>query len=747
MLSSDKGKDNVRVVVSMNQATAVMRTELVRNLTYMVTFGLMSLLMGAIQFQIPGVQGGATDLRELAVLASVLYLTHWVYGLGVALLTAFGTPADGSFLSTFAMHACGVVAAWFFFHEARVRLRNEILFGLVTLVFVVVYYVAIVLPVMAVTNVLAGLVETTVLQTYRSIVHATRFEIAVTAATTTLFAVAYRQHVHLRRQAYELREAHDNIQQSEERYRQLSDLTMEGILRHHRGVAVDLNQSFARMFGYSRDEIIGQDVIELLIPEAYHELIQEKLKLQYTGPYEVEAIRKDGSRFVMEIESRETGPNSPRVAATRDVTERKRAEEALQTRERYLACLSRISLWLLEHLNPDDVLGKAVELLGSTASVSRCFLVKNETVGDTVVGRARHQWCADTSVDGQDPCEHGEVAYASQSLERWAGGLASGKLIASPVSQLPEAERIFLEAEGVQSILIAPLIVTGEWYGFISFEDRITARIWQQELDLVRIAASEISGAIENAALLHEVQNHASQMADQVTERTAELEAANRELKTFTYSVSHDLRAPLRKLDGFSQILLAHHSEQLDEEATEYLRRIRAASQRMGRLIDDLLKLSQVAECELHRQHVDLSAIAGSIANELIHTSRGAELELVIADDLTAEADPGLLRQVMQNLLDNALKFTSKHSRPRIEVGATSIDRDLVYFVKDNGVGFENEHADKLFNVFQRLHSDSEYEGTGVGLATVQRIIERHGGRIWAESSIGEGATFYFTLS
>jgi PAS domain S-box-containing protein len=725
-----------------------MRTQLARNLTFMISFGLISLLMGAIQFQIPGVQGGATDLRELAVLASVLYLTNWVYGLGVALITAFGTPAGGSFFSTFATHACGVVAAWFFFREARARLRSELLFGLATFVFAGVYYIAIVLPVMAVTNAMAGLVEIgEILQTYCRLVHATQFEIAFTAVATTLYAVAYRLNEHLRRQTCELREAHDNVQQSEERYRQLSDLTIEGILRHHRGVAVDLNQSFAGMFGYSREEIIGQNVIELLIPEEYHALIQEKLELQYTGAYEVEGIRKDGSRFVLEIESRETGPGSPRVSATRDVTERKRAEEALQTRERYLACLSRISLWLLEHLNPDDVLGKAVELLGSTASVSRCSVVKNETVGDTVIGRARHQWCATLGVDGQDPCEHGEVAYERQGLERWVEDLAGGKLIASPVSQLPEAERTFLEDEGVQSILIAPLVVTGEWYGFISFEDRTTPRIWHQELDLVRIAAAEISSAIENAGLLHEVQNHASQLAERVTERTAELEAANLELKAFSYSVSHDLRAPLRRIDGFSRILLAHHSEQLDEEAMKHLSRIRVSSQRMGCLIDDLLKLSQLAGHELRRQHVDLSAMAGSIAKELIHASQEAEPELLIADDLTAEADRGLLRQVMQNLLDNALKFTSKKSRPRIEVGTTSINSELVYFVKDNGVGFENEYADKLFNVFYRLHSDKEYEGTGVGLATVQRIIERHGGRIWAESSLGEGATFYFTLS
>ena len=262
----------------------------------------------------------------------------------------------------------------------------------------------------------------------------------------------------------------------------------------------------------------------------------------------------------------------------------------------------------------------------------------------------------------------------------------------------------------------------------------------------MRIAASEIAGAIENAALLHKVQSHATQLADRVAERTAELEAANRELKTFSYSVSHDLRAPLRKIDGFSQILLAHHTEQLDEEAAEYLQRIRASSQRMGRLIDDLLKLSQVTGHELHRQHVDLSAMARSIANELIHTSHGTELELVIPDDLSAEADPGLLRQVMQNLLDNAIKFTPPGGE--ITLGSRLVDDHVVLSVQDNGSGIPEDQKQIMTDEFGRMSFEDAYEtalvqpGFGLGLAFCKLATDAMKGRIWVDSELGRGSTF-----
>ena len=234
-----------------------------------------------------------------------------------------------------------------------------------------------------------------------------------------------------------------------------------------------------------------------------------------------------------------------------------------------------------------------------------------------------------------------------------------------------------------------------------------------------------------------------------LAERTSEdLEEANEELESFSYSVSHDLRAPLRSIEGFSQILLEDYAEKLDEEGKNYLGRVRAASRRMALLIDDLLDLSKVSRSPLRRELVDLSAQAREITAELGKSQPRREAEFVIADGLTANGDARLLRLVLENLLGNAWKFTSREGRARIEFESTALEgRDRVYFVRDNGVGFDEAYAGKLFGAFQRLHGPEEFEGTGIGLATVQRIVRRHGGRVWAEGEVGKGATFFFTLS
>ena len=223
-------------------------------------------------------------------------------------------------------------------------------------------------------------------------------------------------------------------------------------------------------------------------------------------------------------------------------------------------------------------------------------------------------------------------------------------------------------------------------------------------------------------------------------------EAANKELEAFCYSVSHDLRAPLRSTDGFSRILLDEHRDQLDATARDYLQRIRKASQQMGRLIDDLLKLSRITRGELIRKTTDLSQLARTAAAELQATQADRVVEWHIAYDLVVQADPHLLRVVVDNLLGNAWKFTSKHPRAVIEVGAEQQNAERVFYVRDDGAGFDMAYVNKLFGAFQRLHSPREFEGTGIGLATVQRIIHRHGGRIWAQAAVEAGATIYFTL-
>ncbi len=223
-------------------------------------------------------------------------------------------------------------------------------------------------------------------------------------------------------------------------------------------------------------------------------------------------------------------------------------------------------------------------------------------------------------------------------------------------------------------------------------------------------------------------------------------EAASRELEAFAYSVSHDLRAPLRAMDGFSVALVEDYRDRLDGQALNYLERIRAASQRMAQLIDDLLQLSRVTRGEMRRGPVDLSALAQAVAAELREMQPERCVEFVVTDSVTAEGDARLLQLALRNLLANAWKFTSKHPIARIEFGSVRQDGRQVFYVRDDGAGFEMAYVDKLFGVFQRLHSAENFAGTGIGLATVQRIIQRHGGRVWAEGAPEEGATFYFTL-
>ena len=231
-----------------------------------------------------------------------------------------------------------------------------------------------------------------------------------------------------------------------------------------------------------------------------------------------------------------------------------------------------------------------------------------------------------------------------------------------------------------------------------------------------------------------------------VAERTAQLEAANKELESFNYSVSHDLRAPLRSIDGFSQALLEDYGAQLPEPARAYLQRVRAASQRMGQLIEDLLRLSRLSRAEMNLREVDLSAVAQAVADDLHKSQPQRQVEFRIAPGLSARADPTLVYALLQNLLDNAWKFTKWRSPALIEFGATADHAEPVFYVRDNGVGFDMAYAGKLFSPFQRLHSAHEFEGTGIGLAIVQRVVQRHGGRVWTEAAPDQGAAFYFTL-
>ena len=298
------------------------------------------------------------------------------------------------------------------------------------------------------------------------------------------------------------------------------------------------------------------------------------------------------------------------------------------------------------------------------------------------------------------------------------------RAISRPIAHLAEVARI-VSREKNYSVRAMPDDSRGELALLIEAFNEMLAQIQERDADL---------------------QKARDELEQRVEERTTQLAAINKELEAFSYSVSHDLRAPLRSIDGFSQALLEDYADKLDDSGKDHLQRVRSATQRMSRLIDDLLNLSRLTRGTMRREKLDLTVMAKAIAEDLQKTDATRQVEFLIAEGLSAEGDLQLLRAVMENLIGNAWKYTSKHERARIEFSRGQNNGQAAYFVRDDGAGFDPRFADRLFGAFQRLHGATEFPGTGVGLATVQRIIRRHGGEVWAEAEVEKGATFYFTL-
>ncbi len=310
-------------------------------------------------------------------------------------------------------------------------------------------------------------------------------------------------------------------------------------------------------------------------------------------------------------------------------------------------------------------------------------------------------------------------------------------------SSLPlSSHKDALLASGVRRYMAVPMIVGDRLIGALSFGGESNT-FPPEQVEIAREVAAQLAIAVAQARLHEQVKRQAEELEIRVRERTAELEAANRELESFSYSVSHDLRAPLRAIDGFGRMLEEDYAAKLDAEGLRLLAVIRESSHRMGALIESLLEFSRLGRKTLDRSAVDMAALAREVWAEL---GASATAQLTIGALPSANGDPALLRQVWINLLSNALKYSARQPSPRIEVAGKRSGADLVYRVSDNGAGFDMRYYDKLFRVFQRLHRENEFPGTGVGLAIVQRIITRHGGRVWAEAEVGKGAKFFFTL-
>jgi PAS domain S-box-containing protein len=516
------------------------------------------------------------------------------------------------------------------------------------------------------------------------------------------------------------------------------------------------NQHAAELLGWTPEEMIGKDWFALAVPEDVREERRRGFEalVASRGPIpsglDAVVVARDGtSRIVQWHVTMIGGADGATVASLcsgREVTEQRRAEgEIAQQKARFEVLADASRAFAEVGLDYGRLLNVIAERVAATIGDGATVSLLTED-GESIRSMA---------FAGHDP----ELAQAYRAMlaqpARRGEGMA-GRAIATNASVLlaevdPEQLALATASEwrdvvrrlNVHSLLVVPMRVRGAPIGSFSlFRNRPGHPYGPADEALVQDLADRAGLAVENARL------HAG-LERRVRERTAELEDTLGELESFSYSVSHDLRSPLRSIDGFSQAVLDDCADQLDEVGKSHLARVRAAARHMGLLIDALLNLSRVGRAELHRERVDVTALGRSVFARLREEHPRTGIECVVADGLVADADPKLLDLVLMNLLGNSWKFTGRQERARIELAQTPATGDgpAVFAVRDDGAGFETSRSDKLFGVFQRLHPAGEFEGTGIGLATVQRIVRRHGGRVWAEGAVGQGATFFFTLA
>ncbi len=519
------------------------------------------------------------------------------------------------------------------------------------------------------------------------------------------------------------------------------------------------NQAFERLTGLTRREVLGQRIDILFPPEkrqASLDLIYAASAGQRWETVEIEILHTSGETHTVLWNSAPIfSPDGKAVLATiaqgQDISERKRAEEALRQRNRVLAALQQTSLDLLAQLDLntllENIILRANELIGTDSGF--VDLVDPESGGllpqigiGALVESTKFQVKPGEGLAGV-VWQTGKPLVV-EDYDAWPGRIAA------------------FSKNSLYSLAGVPLIAGGKVIGVLGLGHSCQSRKrfdpealeWMGEF--ARLAAI----AIENARLYakaqrelaartqaeREVQEFNASLERRVAERTHQLQASNRELEAFAYSVSHDLRAPLRGIDGWSLALLEDYSDALDEQGRNYLKRVRGEAQRMGQLIDDLLQLSRVTRLEMQYEPIDLSRLARQIAARLKENYQPRTISISVARGLTVRGDSRLLEVVLYNLLDNACKFTSRQEKAEIVFGKKEVNGQSVFYVRDNGVGFDMAIAQNLFGPFQRLHKVSDFPGNGIGLATVQRILQRHGGRIWAEAEKDRGAVFYFTI-
>jgi signal transduction histidine kinase len=415
--------------------------------------------------------------------------------------------------------------------------------------------------------------------------------------------------------------------------------------------------------------------------------------------------------------------------------ERAQAREALARQAERLRILHEIDRAIIAEQAPEAVAAAAIQPLRELLGVPRAIVNLFD------LGAGEVEWLA---AAGRHRTHIGPGVRYSIRLMGDVEALKRGEPQVIDTHALPPGPEVdALLASGVDAYMAIPMIAGGELIGALSFGGE-QAAFPPEQIKIATEAAAQIAIAITQARLSARVRRQAEDLELRVRERTAELQAANQELEAFSYSVSHDLRSPLRAIDGYAAMIEEDYSARLDAEGHRLIKVVRREASRMGQLIDDLLAFSRVGRKPVAKAPLDMAVLVREVAGEL--APQYPAVGLSVGALPSAAGDRSLLRQVWANLVGNALKYSSKREAARVEIGGRADDGEAIYWVRDNGAGFDMSFADKLFRVFHRLHKEEEFSGTGVGLAIVQRVVSRHGGRVWGEGKVGEGACFYFAL-
>ena len=555
--------------------------------------------------------------------------------------------------------------------------------------------------------------------------------------------------VRVRDRTEELQKSNAEVADSERRYRVLFEYAPDGIvIADQKSRYIDANESMCRMLGYKRDELIGLHASDIVVQSEIQHIEPALDVIKAKSEYHREWMfrRKDGSAFEAEVIATMM-PDGNLLGMIRDITERKQIEAEVHQLNAELEQRVAERTEQLETANADLHRSRAtfVNLFESLpglylvltpdlkiVTASDAYTKATMTTREGIIGRGIFEVFPDNP---NDPNATG-VANLQASFDRVRQSAAPDTM-AIQKYDIRGPDGVF--EEHYWSPINSPVLGADRRIEYIIHRvENVTDFVKQKH------RAEPPSDALQ--AKMEQMEAEVFQSSQRVQAANKQLEAANKELEAFSYSVSHDLRAPLRTVDGFSQAVLEDFGEQLPDEGKRYLQTIRRGAQQMGELIDDLLKFARLSRATMEVAHVDMNRLVRTALSDLHFKTDDPRVELQCGELPACTGDSPLLRQVWVNLLSNALKYTGRRDKAVIEVGSLTKDGATVYFVKDNGAGFDMIYADKLFGVFQRLHRAEDYEGTGVGLAIVQRIVHRHGGRVWAEAEEDRGATFYFTL-